>query len=263
MSWIEAIILGVLQGVTEFFPVSSSAHLRLAKILFGIEQEGGQVIFDLTCHLGTLVALLLFYRREVYSLFSSERKKLLLFGIALLPLIPTYLLLKPLRERLSEIGFLGFCLMGTAAILFLGGRWRVKGPKRDSFQDQLRDVLYIGAMQSAALIPGVSRSASTLSAAHVLGWSAKEAVRFSFLLSIPTIIGGHLLELIRLQFSHPLSELPSFSSCLIGFLSSLGVGGVTIRFATRRLEKGDLKPFAWYCLFLGILVTLYFYAGKL
>jgi undecaprenyl-diphosphatase len=108
-----------------------------------------------------------------------------------------------------------------------------------------------------ALIPGISRSASTISCANVLGWSAKEAVRFSFLLSIPTVLGGSALELFKFaRSSVPLSSL-SFSSCLIGFTSSCMVGLIVIQLAIGVLERGYLRPFAWYCLSLGLLTSLY------
>ena len=113
-------------------------------------------------------------------------------------------------------------------------------------------------MQTAALIPGISRSGSTISAAQMLGWDPKEAVRFSFLLSIPTILGGNCIELLKLFFSESEPITVSFASCLIGFLSSLGVGLIMIKVAIAQLEKGNLKPFAFYCLIMGLLICSYF-----
>jgi undecaprenyl-diphosphatase len=251
---LNAFLLGILQGLTEFFPVSSSTHIKLAKILFGLDVEGG-VLFDLTCHFGTLCALLIFLRKEIFSLFLCDRKKLFLLFVALLPLIPAYFLLKPLREYALREQHLGLCLMITALILFLAQRWQLKREESPLFKRQIKDVLCIGTMQSAALIPGISRSASTISMAKILGWRAKEAVRFSFLLSIPTILGGNCLELLRLHLTSEHSV--SFSSCLIGFLSSLGVGVLVIPFAMRWLEKGNLTPFAIYCFILGCIAFSY------
>ena len=180
MSLIEAFIFGLLQGLTEFLPVSSSAHLKLAKLFFHIEKSESQVIFDLVCHLGTLFALLYFLRKEVLRMFSSERRKLFLLFAATLPLIPCYFLLKPLRDLASEPQFLGPCLICTAFILFLGQRLRLQRTASTTNKREMSDVLMIGVMQSAALIPGISRSASTISCAKVLGWKPREAVRFSF-----------------------------------------------------------------------------------
>jgi undecaprenyl-diphosphatase len=257
MSLIEAFIFGLLQGLTEFLPVSSSAHLKLAKMIFNIESSESQVIFDLMCHLGTLLALLYFLRIEVIRLFSSERKKLLLLFLATLPLVPCYFLLKPLRDFASHPQFLGLCMILTALILFSGQKIRLrKKESAPALKREMSDVLWIGAMQSAALIPGISRSASTISCAKVLGWDAKEAVRFSFLLSIPTVIGGNCLELLKIYLSHQAPPAISLSACAVGLITSLCFGLFVIRFALSFLEKGNLKPFAWYCLVVGSLATL-------
>ena len=202
MSLIEAFIFGLLQGLTEFLPVSSSAHIKLAKLFFNIESSESSVLFDLICHVGTLIALLFFLREEIGRIFRTDRRKLLLLFLATLPLVPCYFLLKPVRDFASHPQFLGLCLMLTAAILFFGQKWRPARKQTSNLKREVSDVLWIGAMQSAALIPGISRSASTISCAQVLGWEAKDAVRFSFLLSIPTIIGGNCVELLKVFFSH-------------------------------------------------------------
>src|SRR5579883_2693660 len=107
MNIIEALILGIIQGLTEFFPISSSAHLKLAKILFNIETTDHSVLFDLACHAGTLAALVLFLRKEIATLMRSGFKSLLPYLFALLPLIPFYFFLKPLREAASAPELLG------------------------------------------------------------------------------------------------------------------------------------------------------------
>jgi len=246
MSWIHALIIGILQGLTEFFPVSSSAHLKLARMIFGIESG---VLFDLACHLGTLGAALYFLRRDILAL---DRKKIGSLVLATLPLVPAYFLLKSFRVWAAQPQFLGVCFLLTAGLLFLGHSIRLARVKKSS------DALWIGVMQTAALIPGISRSGSTISAAQMLGWDPKEAVRFSFLLSIPTILGGNCIELLKLLFSESEPLTVSFASCLIGFLSSLGVGLIMIKVAIGQLEKGNLKPFAFYCLMMGLLICSYF-----
>ncbi|HSW86558.1 MAG TPA: undecaprenyl-diphosphate phosphatase [Rhabdochlamydiaceae bacterium] len=257
MSSFAAFIMGLIQGLTEFFPVSSSAHLKLAKIFFGLQTSENQVIFDLVCHFGTLFAVLFFLRRDIFNLFKYERKKLCMLFIATLPLIPCYFLLKPLRDWASQTHLLGFFLILTSAILFAGQHLRFKRMSPPSLRKEVYDVLWIGAMQSTALIPGISRSASTISCAQALGWSPTEAVRFSFLLSIPTIFGGNVLELLKRSASMEPAASISFSSCLIGFLSSCIIGFIVIRYAVRMLERGNLRPFAWYCLIMGIAAAVY------
>jgi len=248
MSHLLALLLGLIQGLTEFFPISSSAHLKLTKMLFGVTEM--PVIFDLACHLGSLLALLWFFKEEIYRLFVHERKNLVYFFIALVPLVPSYFLLAPLRKIVSEPQYLGICLMVTGAILMLGQKVRIKTTGRP-----LRDALLIGTMQSAALIPGISRSASTISCASVLGWEPKDAVRFSFLLAIPTIIGGNMVETLRLLKDNEAIQLNL--DCLLGFAAAFVTGMLVIRFAIGLLEKGNLKHFAWYCMVLGVIVNLY------
>lgn len=257
MSLIEAFIFGFLQGITEFLPVSSSAHLKLAKLFFGVEGSEGQVVFDLVCHLGTLAAVIYYLKKEIIEVIHHQRYKLVLLFIALLPLIPGYFLLKPVRDFASQPSLLGICLMITGTILFIGNKVRIPRSLPTTLKREIGDVLWIGAMQSTALIPGISRSASTISCAKALGWTAKEAVRFSFLLSIPTIIGGNCLELLKISLAH--EKLPHISPTVYatGFLTSLLIGCIAVRFAIQVLEKGNLKPFAWYCFGLGATVTIY------
>lgn len=246
MPLVFALILGVIQGITEFFPVSSSAHLKLMQTAFGISNT--TVPFDLACHLGTLLALLFFFKGEIKKILTSDRKKMLQLTIALVPLFPSYFFFHTLREHLSTPPFLGLFLIVTALLLFGAQKIRIK--KRGNIW---RDILLIGTMQSAALIPGLSRSASTISCAQMLGWEAKEAVRFSFLLAIPTIIGANLYETQKLWKMGGAFGL----DCIIGFCAAFFVGMAVIRFAMHILEKGKWTPFAYYCFFLGSFASLY------
>lgn len=249
MSLIHAIILGIVQGITEFFPVSSSAHLQLARRLFGLGEPS--VLFDLSCHLGTLLALLLFFRKEILSLLRFERARLFPLFIALLPLFPAYFLLKPLRDWAGQPHLLGYFLLLTAAILLIGERLRLNFNKKNS---PMRDALFIGSMQAMALIPGISRSASTISAARVIGWQVSDAVRFSFLLSIPAVLGGTFLEGLKaMKHANTLEIAP----CAIGGVVAFCVGFGAIRLAMKWLERGRFRPFAFYCLLLGSLVILF------
>lgn len=253
MSFFSSFILGLVQACTEFLPISSSAHLKIVKYILG--QDSG-VLLDLSCHLGTLVALVIFLRKDIAKILFEEPKKIFLFFLAMLPLIPCYFLLKPLRELASQIHLLGFCMMVTGGILLAGQSFsmalspnKVRGKKK-------RDVLVIGTLQSAALIPGISRSASTISCARVLGWGKKEAVRFSFLLSIPTILGGNLWEFMKASLDTKV-QIPVIS-LITAFAVSFLVGLFLVGKIIPWLEKGNLKPCAWYCLVLGFLLAIYF-----
>lgn len=255
MSFFASLILGIIQALTEFFPVSSSAHLKIAKHFLG--QESG-VLLDLSCHLGTLVALVIFLRKEIFHVLFQEPKKLFLFFLAMIPLIPFYFLLKPVREYSSDIHFLGFCLIGTGGILLAGQSFCMARSKNKGLIGKVRDVLMIGTLQSAALIPGISRSASTISCARVLGWDVKEAVRFSFLLSIPTILAGNLWEFMKASMTTQKEASIPILQLAISFAVSFLIGLFIVGKAISWLEKGNLKPCAWYCIALGTVLSIYF-----
>jgi undecaprenyl-diphosphatase len=255
MSFIASFILGIVQALTEFLPISSSAHLKIAKHLLG--QESG-VLLDLSCHLGTLAALVIYLRKDIMRILFQEPKKLLLLFLAMIPLIPFYFLLKPLREYASDIHFLGFCLIGTGGILLAGQSFGMARSKNERFTGKIRDVLMIGTLQSTALIPGISRSASTISCARVLGWDIKEAVRFSFLLSIPTVLGGNLVEFVKASAHSPQEISIPILHLATSFTASFLIGLFFIKKAFTWLEKGNLKPCAWYCITLGIILSIYF-----
>jgi len=251
MTSLQALLLGLVQGLVEFFPVSSSTHLSIAKAMMGIHEH--DVAFDLFCHSGTLFAAMFFLRSDIRTLLFERRDKLLQILLALIPLIPAYVLLKSVRDSAHHIA--GYALLATSLFLFLGHQMRLKRQASIAWKRRAQDAICIGLMQSAALIPGISRSASTISCARILGWNAQEAVRFSFLLAIPTIFGGNCLTLLKLSFET--RDLPiSLSSCLIGFGTSFVVGLAVIGPAIRFLESGNLRPFAWYCLVLGACLAI-------
>jgi undecaprenyl-diphosphatase len=254
MDIFTAIILGLVQGITEFFPVSSSAHLRLAKWLLGVPDGEHLLYFDLLCHSGTLIALILYLRRSIWEILCKPRA-IALFIVALLPLVPAYFLLKPLRVAASEPRFLGWALLATSAILFCAGRVNTVPMKSRKW----RDVLCIGAAQTMALIPGVSRSGSTIAMARWLGWDWVEAARFSFLLAIPAVLGGQLLETLKLlRGGEMLYGLP-WEVYAAGFATSFGVGLFSVRFVFWAYERGTVNPFAWYCLGVGLFAIWNFY----
>lgn len=248
MSFFQAIILGLVQGLTEFFPVSSSAHLKLAKWLLGVADGEHLLYFDLLCHSGTLLALLIYLRREVWDVLRDVRK-MSLYAVALVPLVPAYFLLKPVRVMASEPEYLGYALMVTGALLFAASRKKEAIPSKKSWH-----VVCIGMMQTMALVPGISRSGSTIAAARFCGWSWREAAQFSFLLAIPTILGGELLETLKGHGGGGVSL-----ACYVGgFVASFGLGLMAVRFIFWVYETGKVKPFAWYCLGMGLFAWAIF-----
>jgi undecaprenyl-diphosphatase len=253
MRLLEAILLGIVQGATEFFPISSSAHLQLARKVLGVEEP--PVLFDLACHLGTLCALLLFFRKDLVALLRKRSSLIPLF-LALLPLVPAYVLLKPVRELAAQPHLLGYFLLATGGILCLGRKTKAKERK-----STMKDPLLIGSAQALALLPGISRSGSTIAAARLLGWQMEDAVRFSFLLSIPAIAGGLCLEGMKAVKKGMNIEL--LLPCLIGGVVAFCIGQAVIGLAMKWLKRGKLPVFSWYCMGLGALTLLASYLGFL
>lgn len=268
MTYIQALILGIVQGLTEFFPVSSSAHLRIAKKLLSISDGEHLLYFDLLCHAGTLLALIIFLRKEIWKVLKSFQQ-MSFFALAILPLFPAYFLMKPLRVALSEPSFLGYFFLLTSALLFLASKVRSPQPVQQSASKDYstplqspkwKSVLWIGVAQTMALIPGISRSGSTIAMARFCGWSLMEGARFSFLLAVPTIIGGEILESFKLMTrgADVLKVIP-WGSYAIGAISSFGVGLFAVQAVFWIYRRGRIRPFAWYCLGMGILALALFH----
>lgn len=246
----EAFLLGLIQGVTEFLPVSSSGHLALAQHFLGFEKIQNYLLFDLICHLGTLCAIFLVF-------FSVIKESLLQFNrfwqviLGTLPLFPLVLILKPIKSIFDQPEYLGPCFLISACLLFASIYSRfpvIKG---------WRASLTIGAFQAIAILPGISRSGATISAARLLGWDKEKAIQFSFLLAIPAILGGIILEGWS-AFKNPTAGMIESGPFLVGFITSFIVGYFSLRLLIRLVGQDKWIYFAWYCLFLGIASTLYF-----
>lgn len=261
MSPLAALILGVVQGVTEFLPISSSGHLKIAQHLLGLEKEG-LISFDLCCHLGTLVAMCTVLFRDIIELLTKRRQTVHMLTVALIPLIPAYFLFKGAIDYLfgAPENLWLFFLM-TAGLLTLADRW---GPREKlapaagawPVTFSKKQALAIGCFQALALAPGLSRSGSTITAARFFGWRVRDAVRFSYLLALPTVAGGALLEGRKIT----LSEISTISlpAYLIGFGASLMVGIITLKWFLRFVESQRLYIFAFYCLALAIISFMLF-----
>lgn len=269
MSVVEAFILGVTQGLTEFLPVSSSAHLVFVQHLLGFKEP--MLFFDVTVHLGTLLSLILYFSKEVacllrdsiYGIFFLLRRKpmkeiaeLAPFGSWALALlvasIPTGLMgvwFKDWFESLfGSLQAVGLALFGTSVILWLTMPFQ-KGEKRVE-NTRLLDLLTIGIFQGVAIIPGISRSGATISAALFRGLKREDAFRFSFLLAIPAILGAALLELKEGIASWPWG----WPVLAAGFLSSALLGYFSLHFLARVTQKGKLHLFGIYTFLFAILV---------
>ena len=249
LTFFQALILGIVQGITEFFPISSSAHLRLFKWLFNIPDGEHLLYFDLLCHMGTLLALILYLRKEIWAVLRDVQQ-IAYFTLALLPLIPGYFLLKPLRIALSDPSYLGYCFLFTGVLLWVASQKRAPA----LIPTKWTDVVWIGVMQTMALIPGISRSGSTIATARLRGWDWMRAAKFSFLLAVPTILGGEILETLRLiQGSSEASGAVSMTAYGTGFIASFCMGLFGVRAIFWIYEREKVRPLAWYCLGIGLI----------
>ncbi|MGM0440708.1 MAG: undecaprenyl-diphosphate phosphatase [Chlamydiota bacterium] len=256
VSLLEALLLGIIQGITEFFPVSSSGHLELVQHLLGYPNPEKYIFFDLVCHLGTLSAILFFFWRDIITILRYRHSQIVFFIIALIPLFFIYPALHIIESLFNCPLLLGFFFLITAMLLFIGEKFHSNTPPQ-TLKAKGIDSFLIGLFQCLALLPGVSRSGSTIAIARLRGWKFQDAARFSFLLAIPTILGGSILQIYRLYHNSGLSEA-SWEQCLIGFLSSAIVGWLALVGLMKIFRTGKFLIFAWYCVLLGLFTIIYF-----
>ncbi len=262
MSWSEALLLGILQGLTEFLPVSSSGHLVLAENFLKVNPPG--ITLEICLHLGTLLAIIAIFRREIGKILVSlahifktgkhrrrEDPYLLLLGFLLLGTIPTALIGGLFKEG---IGKLFECPRMVSSMLIITGiiLWatkRLKIGKREIHRLNIKDALGIGLAQAIGLIPGISRSGVTISCGLFRGLSRDLAYRFSFLLAIPAIIGAASLEFRNL------SAIPkeNLHPLLIGTIAAFLSGLVALRILLSIVKKGRFSFFAYYLWFVGLV----------
>jgi undecaprenyl-diphosphatase len=272
MSVFQAIILGLIQGITEFLPVSSSGHLVLFQKIFGITEPA--LLFDTLVHCGTLAAVVVVLRRDVLNILTHLFQPLTLYLIiATIPAVIIALLFKDfIEDAFSSGAFLGFAFLLTAALLQvseflfrrpgkprgLPGLLEGAGLPRNQDKMNWRDALVIGALQAVAIMPGVSRSGATLSGALSRRLDRDFAARFSFLLSIPAILGALVLQIKDLAGEVP-PETPAGIGPLplaAGALSAALVGFFSIRIMLKIVREKSLLGFALYTALLGTLVLV-------
>lgn len=241
----SAIFLGILQGLTEFLPVSSSGHLVIAQSLIpGFSQPS--ILFDVIVHTGTLFAVLFFFRKKIFKL---TKKYLLILLIGTIPAAFVGLFLDSYVEPLFEsVKVVGLALLITGIFNLLVDKLETakeKISKKESF--------IVGLFQAFAIIPGISRSGSTIFASSKLGIKRKEAAEFSFLLSVPAVAGATFLEL----FETGSAIAASYSFYIVGFLFSFIAGYFAIKIVFSLLIEKRFKLFGYYCLLLGVTTLVF------
>lgn len=258
MSITEAIIMGLVQGLTEFLPISSSGHLVIAKQLLGGVKEPG-ILFEIMLHFGTLLAVLVFFRKEIASILCSlipssgmeeaKRKSQQGFALAVIvgtvPTVVIALLFKDTFEELfNSVRTVSFMLLITGVVLYLSDK--VKKTSRETVR--LRDALLIGTIQGLAIIPGISRSGSTIATGLFGGLKAETAATYSFLLSIPAILGAVVLHAGDLTSFDNSNILPYTAGVITAAIS----GFLSIKVLMKIVAGRKLRFFAFYCWTVGI-----------
>ena len=271
MSFFDAILLGIIQGLAEFLPISSSGHLSVFQNFFGMTQDAADnLFFDVLLHLGTLAAVFVAYWGEIKSIILEgltmvglrklprgqkpdrlSRRMILFIIAATLPLLVVLPVKDVVDGLYSNTIFIGCAFLVTGTLLFLSDRM-TRGNK-DLKSATIVDVLLVGCAQAVAVVPGLSRSGSTIAAGLSRGFSREFAVKFSFLLSIPAVLGANLLSLIdAAQAGIDWSLMPMYAA---GIITAAVSGYLAIRLLKFITQRGSFGAFCYYCWGAG-LVTL-------
>jgi undecaprenyl-diphosphatase len=256
---LRSAVLGIVQGLTEFLPVSSSGHLEIAKFLLGEDAVGEEsLMMTVMLHVATALSTIYVFRKDIWKilreLFHQPWNESQQFAIrVLISMLPAGLIgffFEPMFETLfsMRVGFVGWMLLITASLLFFADR-----PREHRRPMNNRDAFWIGCAQAVALLPGISRAGSTVSAALILGIERKEAARFSFLMVVPLIIGKIGYELLLgdgfTQISDPLS-------LSVGFVTAFVFGVIACTWMIALVARSKLKYFGMYCIVAGIFAIV-------
>lgn len=248
------VVLAVVQGLTEFLPVSSSGHLALLQVLWRAPLPG--LLFDVMVHVGTLLSVLWVFRRRWWLILQSPMRRdenLRLLFLVLVGTVPTVLLglgLNRWIERaFSSLLLVGIDLLITGGLLLLAERSRRGG--RGLEEMTFRDALLIGTMQGIAILPGISRSGFTIGMGLILGLERGVTAEFSFILAVPAILGAAALKGLE-TLQGPAAYHKLVLPYLLGTAIAAVVGVLAIRYLLRVLQRGRLEPFAYYCWAVGL-----------
>ena len=277
MNLIQSILMGIVQGLSEFLPISSSAHLvftsNFYKVFKGIEivqQSNEEIFFDIMLHLGTLIAVLIFFRKDVWEIakalfiacksrdFSNHKAKLGLFIIA--GTIITICLALPLNDFAEHLVYhpaiVGGLLIMTGGVLFLS---EYMSKKRETKSETLnwKQAILVGLSQGIAVLPGFSRSGWTIATGLFAGLNRETAARYSFLLSIPIILGASMVyPLIKIDVAEAVTY--NWTSIIIGTIVSAIVGYLCIKYFMKFITKFSINIFGYYCVIMGMVALIFF-----
>jgi len=268
MDIINSIILGIVQGITEWLPISSSGHLAIFQKLMGLEVP---VSFDVMLHFGTIIAVVFYFRKELIQIlanFKSKESQILIRNIILTTIVTGIfgITFKDFFESIfSDFFLLGISFLITGCWLLAADKFSSANNKTENKKENAkknsthnlsgRNALLIGLVQGISVAPGISRSASTMGTGMLLGMERKEAVKYSFFASIPAILGAMALEGTKVfNFS---MEISAFA-LLSGFLASAIAGYTSIGLLFKLLEKNKFSYFGLYCILVAVIVLFFF-----
>lgn len=274
MSIFSAILYGIIQGLTEFLPVSSSGHLALAGSLFNVKDiETSHFTFSILLHLATLVAVLIIYRNDIFSLipaffrvvgklfrgkfrlseYDGSERMVIFVIIATLPLIPIAFFNEYLEAVSSYVKVVGGILIFNGILLFLSDM--IKKGEKEITDIKPRNAIAVGLCQMLAVLPGLSRSGSTITGGRLCGFTREFAVKFSFILSIPAIIGANIMEIPELV-NNPI-EKGNFLPYICGMLAALVSGIIAMKLIIYIAKKSKFRIFSYYCIIVGIIAVIF------
>ena len=273
MGYFEAIVLGTVQGLTEFLPVSSSAHLILARALFGWDAEQLGMAFDVACHVGTLLAVVAFFRSDLMAMAAAvpglfrqpwwpadaPGRQLRLIAVGSVPVLIVGLLVAGRIEETLRTPLVAACSLLVVAVLFLVVE-RVGARSRGEQTVTAGEAVLVGAAQALALVPGVSRSGATITAGMFMGLRRDAAARFSFLLGVPAILAAALHEGWHLLKTGMTAEQAGIF--LVGMTVSAVVGYATVKYFLKYLASHTLSVFAWYRIALAAITFVWLAYGR-
>lgn len=253
-------ILGLVQGLTEFLPVSSSGHLILVRELMGLNNGvNGQfnLMFDVMAHVGTLVAVVLVLYKQILSLFKKPYKNLLMLIVACIPAVVVGFACKDYIEQyFSTATYLCFFFLFTAVIMLVS---EIVAKRNRSSKDLgWGGAIAMGVMQGAGVFPGISRSGSTIFGGSVAGTDSKQIATFSFLMSVPIILGSLLLSVIDVAQAGAMAQIDWFS-IFVGAMSAFASGYIAVRVMLRLIAKANYKWFSLYLLVISILTFAFYF----
>ena len=262
MSSFEAFILGLVQGLTEFLPVSSSGHLAIGKHLFGI--ESGNLTFEILVHAATVLATIVVFRKEIWDLlcglfkfkYNSQTRYVAMICVSMIPVLIVGVFFKDTVEEIFGSGLLivGIMLLVTASLLAFS--YFAKPRQREEISPLHAFIIGIG--QAVAVLPGLSRSGTTIATGLLLGNKKERMAQFSFLMVIPPVLGEALLDVMDIAkqgFGTAMDGI-SAGSLIIGFLAAFITGCLACKWMINIVKKGKLIWFAVYCLIVGILAII-------